>query len=421
MKSHLIKLPLGRYHNLHSLRKLIIPSVLIFLFLAIITLYDYPLLHPNQQNRNSFSPSSSSSSSSSFNSSPSIYLVRECNISKGEWVPDQDAPYYTNMTCFVIQEHQNCMKYGRPNLEFLKWRWKPQGCELPRFDPVWFLNLARNKSLAFVGDSLARNHMQSLMCLLSKVAYPEDISNTTDQNFRHLVYSNYNFTITIFWSPFLIKAHEADSDGPNHTGLWNLYLDEVDSNWASRISKFDYIIMSSGNWFSRPSMFYEKGQIIGCHYCLVNNITDLTLRYSHRMALRTAFQAINKHADFKGKMILRTLSPSHFENGEWNKGGNCGRTKPFQSNETQLEGWEHEFYKTQVDEFRKAEKEAKQKGLQFMLMDATEAMLLRPDGHPSRYGHWAHENVTLYNDCVHWCLPGPIDMWNDLLLQMLSM
>jgi hypothetical protein len=69
----------------------------------------------------------------------------------------------------MIQEHQNCLKYGRPDLGFLKWRWRPSGCELPRFDPVQFLQFVRHRKLAFVGDSLARNHMQSLLCLLAQV------------------------------------------------------------------------------------------------------------------------------------------------------------------------------------------------------------------------------------------------------------
>lgn len=51
----------------------------------------------------------------------------------------------------------------------------------------------------------------------------------------------------------------------------------------------------------------------------------------------------------------------------------------------------------------------------------TQAMLLRPDGHPSKYGHWPNANVVLYNDCVHWCLPGPIDTWSDFLLHMLKL
>lgn len=92
-----------------------------------------------------------------------------CDLFTGEWVPNPEAPYYTNATCYGILDHQNCMKYGRPDTDFLKWRWKPDGCELPIFDPHQFLELIRGKSIAVVGDSVARNHMMSLMCLLSRV------------------------------------------------------------------------------------------------------------------------------------------------------------------------------------------------------------------------------------------------------------
>lgn len=93
----------------------------------------------------------------------------KCDIFSGEWVPNPDGPYYTNLTCFAIQEHQNCLKFGRPDRDFLKWMWKPDDCELPVFDPNKFLELMKGKSIAFVGDSVARNHMQSLICLLSRV------------------------------------------------------------------------------------------------------------------------------------------------------------------------------------------------------------------------------------------------------------
>lgn len=93
----------------------------------------------------------------------------ECDIWTGKWERDTEVPYYTNETCSTIQDHQNCMKNGRPDTEFLKWRWKPDDCELPRFDPKAFFKLVRGKTVAFIGDSLARNQMQSLMCLLSRV------------------------------------------------------------------------------------------------------------------------------------------------------------------------------------------------------------------------------------------------------------
>ena len=95
----------------------------------------------------------------------------ECDLFKGQWVRNRRGPYYTNETCGAIQEHQNCIKNGRPDIGFTKWRWQPDGCELEVFDPVIFLSLMRGKSLAFVGDSIARNHVQSLICLLSKVCH----------------------------------------------------------------------------------------------------------------------------------------------------------------------------------------------------------------------------------------------------------
>ena len=82
-------------------------------------------------------------------------------------MPDPDAPYYTNDTCKVIHEHYDCMRYGKPDLGFVNWRWRPDGCDLPRFNPWRFLHMMRGKSLAFVGDSLGRNQKDSLICLLT--------------------------------------------------------------------------------------------------------------------------------------------------------------------------------------------------------------------------------------------------------------
>ena len=254
-----------------------------------------------------------------------------------------------------------------------------------------------------------------------QVEYPVDVSYTPNEKFKRWKYTTYNFTIAFFWTPHLVKSKEREANGPTQTGLFNLYLDEFDEEWTTQIEDFDYLIISGGQWFYRPSVFYENRQIVGCHFCLIENVTDLTKFYGYRKSFRTAFRAINSVENFKGITFLRTFAPSHFQNGLWNQGGNCVRTKPFRSNETALNGDNLEFYMIQMEEFRTAEREGRKKGKRYRLMDTTQATLLRPDGHPSRYGHWPHENVILYNDCVHWCLPGPIDTWNDFLLQMLKM
>lgn len=95
----------------------------------------------------------------------------KCDIFTGEWIPNTNAPYYTNTTCWAIHEHQNCMKYGRPDSGFMQWRWKPDGCDLPVVNPFQFLDMVRDKSLAFVGDSVGRNQIQSMICLLSRVSF----------------------------------------------------------------------------------------------------------------------------------------------------------------------------------------------------------------------------------------------------------
>ncbi|XP_072969314.1 protein trichome birefringence-like 19 [Typha angustifolia] len=346
---------------------------------------------------------------------------KNCNIFCGEWVPNPGAPYYTNETCSVIHEHQNCMKFGRPDTDFMKWRWKPDECELPIFNPAQFLELVRGKSLAFLGDSVGRNQMQSLMCLLSKVTYAVDASKIPNDQSTRFFYPTHNFTLANFWSPYLVRGVNADPNGPIFTSLFNLYLDEPDPTWTSQIAAFDYVIVSAGHWFFRPTMFYEASRLVGCLNCLDPAVPDLTVSYSYRSAFRTTFRYLIDLRGYKGTTILRTFAPSHFEDGDWDKGGDCVRRRPFRRNETRLEGIDLELYAAQMEEYRRAEREGREKGVRFRLLDTTGAMLLRPDGHPSRYGQAAWKKVGMPNDCVHWCLPGPIDAWNDFLLEILKM
>ncbi|XP_042485309.1 protein trichome birefringence-like 19 [Macadamia integrifolia] len=429
MKLYSIEVPIWKAKYITNGPKIAVLVIVTLVILTLIPMY-YPLpgyasipwksRSSSQQSSSSSSPATSSSVDDNGDSSEGIRSERECDIFSGEWVPNPKAPYYTNLTCWAIHEHQNCMKYGRPDSDFMKWRWKPDECELPIFNPYQFLDIVRGKSLAFVGDSVARNQMQSLMCLLSRVMYPEDASYIPDEGFKRWYYTAYNFTLATFLTPYLVKVKESDPNGPMGTGLFNLYLDEFNEDWRTQIEQFDYVIISAGHWFQRPMMFYEKGHLVGCHFCQKENVTDLNMFYGYRKAFRTAFKAIQSLPNYKGITFLRTIAPSHFENGIWNQGGDCVRTKPFKSNERQLEGRELEYYRIQLEEFSIAEREGRKRGLRFRLLDTTQATFLRPDGHPSRYGHWPHENVTLYNDCVHWCLPGPIDTWNDFLLEMLK-
>lgn len=94
----------------------------------------------------------------------------KCDLYEGRWIPDFEGSQYTNSSCATIPISKNCFRNGRKDRDFLNWRWKPEKCDLPRFDPKAFLEIVRGKTLAFIGDSVARNHMESLLCLLSQVS-----------------------------------------------------------------------------------------------------------------------------------------------------------------------------------------------------------------------------------------------------------
>ncbi|KAI6678913.1 hypothetical protein NL676_039709 [Syzygium grande] len=353
-----------------------------------------------------------------------VPVVREkkCDVFKGKWVYRPDvSTYYTNETCYAISDQQNCMKFGRPDTEFLKWRWEPDGCKLPPFDAAKFMEMVRGKSIAFVGDSLGRNHMQSLLCLLSSVDQPEDISlrYTTDYNFKRWYFPNHNLTLATFWAPFLVRTTDSRG-GQTLNGVLSLHLDEPHPAWSSEIGAFHHVIISAGQWFFRPLVYYQNGRLLGCSACGQDNVTEVSRFQAYRMALRTTLKAITGTKNREGGItFLRTFSPAHFEHGDWTDGGSCTRTGPFATDEKKLEGYDLEFYLAQVEEFLEAERRARVEGLKIRLLDTTRAMLLRPDGHPNRQCNWPKSNVGRA-DCVHWCLPGPIDTWNELLFYVMK-
>ncbi|KAL8162150.1 hypothetical protein V2J09_013639 [Rumex salicifolius] len=332
---------------------------------------------------------------------------------EGHWVPDLNSTLYNSTSCLTIPDSKNCFKHGRKDVDFLNWRWKPDQCDLSRFDPSKFLQIVRGKKLAFVGDSVARNHMESLLCLLSQVETPIDEYKDKEDHFRTWKFPSSNFILMILWSRFLVKHEERVINGSN-SGMFNLHIDQVDQDWASNLQGINYIVISDAHWFFRKNYLYKRNKIIGCVYCSEPDVKTLTLNDALRMALNTALSYID-NCDECGDVltILRTFSPAHFENGSWDTGGNCNRTSPYGTDQMDNIGkFEMELRSLQMKELENVKKK------RFVGLDVTKAMLMRPDAHPSSY--WGNKWMKGYNDCVHWCMPGPIDVWSDLLMAVLQ-
>ncbi|KAI0512393.1 hypothetical protein KFK09_013032 [Dendrobium nobile] len=349
---------------------------------------------------------------------------RRCDFADGRWVPDPRPPQYNDTSCKTIKSGQNCMAHGRPDTGYLHWRWKPTGCQLIPFSAAAFLDLLVNKHLAFVGDSLARNQLESLLCLLSTANGPPDVVyNRGDENkFRRWFFRSHNTTLSVYWSPFLVKGIEKSAaEGRTHN---QLFLDSADEQWAAELEGIDIVVLSAGHWFLIPGIFYDRGgEVFGCHHCKdLVNMTETGFFDAFRRSVRTAVRTtVGRMGKGKEKMaVVTTFTPAHFE-GEWDKAGACARKEPFGEGEKEMEYMDKEMRNIELEEAAAAAAAATA-AVRVEVLDVTRMAMMRPDGHPGPYMNpnpfegGVKERVQ--NDCLHWCLPGPIDTWNEILLEM---
>lgn len=58
-----------------------------------------------------------------------------CDLFQGRWVADASYPLYDAASCPFVPDVFDCRRNGRPDATYLKFRWSPAACRLPRLLP----------------------------------------------------------------------------------------------------------------------------------------------------------------------------------------------------------------------------------------------------------------------------------------------
>ncbi|XP_047945279.1 protein trichome birefringence-like 5 [Salvia hispanica] len=336
--------------------------------------------------------------------------LRNCDMYSGKWVKDEGYPLYRAGSCPYVDEAFDCQSNGRPDFGYTQWRWKPHGCELPRFSATDFLVRLRGKRLMLVGDSMNRNQFESLLCLLreglpdkSKMYETHGYKITKGRGYFMFKFEDYNCTVEFVRSHFLVREGvRVNAQGSSNP---TLSIDRIDKT-AARWLRADILVFNTGHWWthgktSRGKNYYKEGDYVYPKFDAVE---------AYRRAIRTWATWIKKNMSREKLVFYRGYSSAHFRGGDWDSGGSCnGETEPV------VQGAIIDSYPQKMTIVEEILKETR---VQAVLLNVTRLTNFRKDGHPSVYG----KNVTQLKkvstrrqDCSHWCLPGVPDAWNEFI------
>ncbi|OVA07266.1 PMR5 N-terminal domain [Macleaya cordata] len=351
-----------------------------------------------------------------------VEVVEKIRKKEGSWIYDPTArsKRYDN-TCKEIFKGWNCISSNKSNaLDIIKWRWQPNNCNLPPFDPILFLKRFSNMNIGFVGDSLNRNMFVSLVCTLKQVSKEVKKWRPAGSD-RGFTFLRYNLTVAYHRTNLLARygSWSANENGGVLESLgykqgFRVDVDVPEGTWAEAPSFHDILILNTGHWWWAPSkfdpikspmLFFENGLPV---------IPPIRPDLGLDMVLKNMILFVERKMRPGAIKFFRTQSPRHFEGGDWDQGGSCQRFQPISAEKVE-ELFSLENNGTNVEtrlvnqHLYKALKRSS-----FRILDITGMSEFRADAHPSTAGGKKHD------DCMHWCLPGITDTWNDLLVAYLN-
>ncbi|XP_024991182.1 protein trichome birefringence-like 33 isoform X1 [Cynara cardunculus var. scolymus] len=342
-----------------------------------------------------------------------------CDVFSGKWVWDPlNRPLYQESECPYIQPQLTCQEHGRPDRDYQFWRWQPHGCSLPSFNASLMLETLRNKRMMFVGDSLNRGQYVSMVCLLHSLIPDHAKSMETFGSLTVFTAKDYNATIEFYWAPFLLESNSDDA---------------VVHRVSDRVVRRGSIYKHGKHWKGVDIMVFNTylWWMTGLEFKILQGsfddeekeIVEVSTEDAYRMGMKSMLRwAKNNMNPKKTRVFFTSMSPSHQKSIDWGAepNGNC-------YNQTEMIAdpnyWGSDCRKSIMGVIGEVFRKSK---FPITFLNITQLSLYRKDAHTSIYKkQWSPltpkqiANPTSYADCVHWCLPGLQDTWNELLFAKL--
>lgn len=316
------------------------------------------------------------------NYNSSINLCNLDTFNNGKWVEKELIPFdvsekeFTNIAGYTCDDYYQYKCYPRDTKELQRsikiynYEWQPN-CKMAQFRAENIVKYLVNKPLLFVGDSISGLQFNSLKCLLG--AYTQSVNNTIIKD---------NKTI-IEWvrSDYLVRLDDFklldEGDEPG-------YLIGRSKNlpWIHLLPNFKIVVLNTAtHWRSNRHIFDgpDIKDVIKAYDKAVNIVLNYFLQYPNH------------------KLYYRAGLGGHTECNKYNK--------PLDT----LVGLNNTMYNWDSipimnDIWKNKLSNSNYTNWKYMPVTYTE---YRADTHSAPFNNPA--------DCLHTCLPGPVDLWNKIL------
>jgi len=279
---------------------------------------------------------------------------------------------------FPIHSHSGCacqthsQKNGVPrdeSIDLEKFQWYPTSCRLVQWNATLFCHLLGNRTVLFLGDSTAHQTVNTLIAMLLK-------SFDTSQCIPQI---KFEYSDKLVWDPDERKRGD---------------------NFVAWTDKHRPHILVIGAYAHYHHLALEQEA----------NASDISFLNYFYPKFSEGLEYLKRTHPQLQKIVIKTENPGHWDHCHLNKmpvpfeNASLGYLEGQHATHTHQDKY-HWHMGTLVDKFMKniARKH------NFPIIDMS-PLLYRPDAHPAELSN---------GDCLHYCTPGPLDLFSRIFLHKL--